>query len=230
VRILWTFSKAFAAYGDKASHRTACRAFDYILHRFWDAESGGVFRLLDYLGHPVETKKRIYRQAFTVYALAEYHFGPGDKESLARAIRIYEAIGSARYDPQHKEYFETYERDWTLAQEQRLSEVDMDEKKSMNTHLHLLAVYANLLRTGDDAGCAVASRSYFAFSGTTSSTRRRITSECSLIRSGILNRTTSLSATTSKEVGFSAKPPKYMATSRSSRRGPGGGAGGAGSS
>jgi mannobiose 2-epimerase len=34
--------------------------------------------------------------------------------------------------------------------DQRLSDVDMDEKKSMNTHLHLLEAYATLLRHHED--------------------------------------------------------------------------------
>jgi mannobiose 2-epimerase len=145
-RILWTFSKAYSVYHNEVYLEMAHRAFDYITRYFWDTESGGVFWMADYLGRPLETEKRIYGQAFTVYSLAEFRRATGDPDALAKALQIYEAIESASYDALHRGYFETYERDWTLAQDQRLSKVDMDAKKSMNTHLHLLEAYANLLR------------------------------------------------------------------------------------
>ena len=145
-RILWTFSKAFSAYGDPVYLDAARRAYEYLVRFFWDNEFGGVYWMVDYQGNPFDTKKRIYGQAFTVYALAEYYHATGDAEILARALRLVEVIEASGHDPANGGYFETYERDWTLAVDQRLSEVDQDEKKSMNTHLHLLEAYAALLR------------------------------------------------------------------------------------
>jgi mannobiose 2-epimerase len=150
-RILWAFSKAFSVYRDPAYLATARRAYEYLTHSFWDSEFGGYYWMVDYEGHPLDTKKRIYGQAFTVYALAEYYHATGDAEILARAMRIVEEIESAGHDDSRGGYFETFERDWTEAADQRLSEVDMDEKKSMNTHLHLLEAYATLLRHHEDA-------------------------------------------------------------------------------
>ncbi len=145
-RILWTFSKAFSVYRDPVYLATAHRAYDYLTRYFWDAEFGGVYWMLDYLGKPHDTKKRIYGQAFTVYALAEYFHTSGDPGALDKALRMVRSIESASHDEANGGYFETYDRDWTLAKDQRLSDVDMDEKKSMNTHLHLMEAYATLLR------------------------------------------------------------------------------------
>jgi mannobiose 2-epimerase len=150
-RILWTFSKAFGVYRDPVYLATARRAYEYISQYFWDNEFGGVYWMVDCEGRPLDTKKRIYGQAFTIYALAEYAHAGGGQEAIGRAMQLVERVESAGHDDVNGGYFETFERDWTAAADQRLSEVDMDEKKSMNTHLHLLEAYATLLRYREDA-------------------------------------------------------------------------------
>ncbi len=150
-RILWTFSKAYSVYRNPVYLGAARRAYEYLVRFFWDEQFGGVYWMVDYQGRPLDTKKRIYSQAFSVYALAEYYHAAGDAEILARALRLVEVIESAGHDNEQRGYFETYERDWSLAADQRLSDADLDEKKSMNTHLHLLEAYATLLREHEDA-------------------------------------------------------------------------------
>jgi len=149
-RILWTFSKAYSVYRDPIYLAAARRAFDYLCSHFWDDEFGGVYWMVDPLGRPLDTRKRIYGQAFTIYALAEYGHATGEPQAIDRAMSLVAQIELAGHDSEHHGYFETYERDWTLAVDQRLSEVDLDEKKSMNTHLHMLEAYATLLRHHED--------------------------------------------------------------------------------
>lgn len=150
-RILWTFARAYRVYRDDEYLVTARRAYEYLTKFFWDEEFGGVYWMLDCEGRPHETKKRIYGQAFTVYSLAEFYAATGDNDALAKALRMVEKIETAGHDAARGGYFETYERDWSLAADQRLSEVDMDERRSMNTHLHLMEAYATLLRSHEDA-------------------------------------------------------------------------------
>ncbi len=145
-RILWTFARAFAVLRDPACAAAAQRACDYLVRFFWDAECGGFFWMLDCEGQLLETEKRVYGQAFALYALAEYCRATGDDNALDLALRASEKIESVAHDAARGGYFETYRRDWSLAADQRLSPVDMDEKRSMNTHLHVLEAYAGLLR------------------------------------------------------------------------------------
>ncbi|MGD0206532.1 MAG: AGE family epimerase/isomerase [Verrucomicrobiota bacterium] len=146
-RILWAFSAVHQARPDALFKQMAGRAFDFVMNHFWDAQLGGAFWRLDDTGRVLDDSKKIYGQAFYIYALAEYHRAFGVPVALARAIDLFELIERHAHDPGHGGYLEVRRRDWSEADaEARLSDKDMSEKKSMNNHLHLLEAYTNLYR------------------------------------------------------------------------------------
>jgi mannobiose 2-epimerase len=148
-RILWAFSAAFRVKPEPIYQQMAERAYEVVFYRFWDAQHGGAFWQLDGDGRVVDAAKKIYGQAFYIYAMAEFHQAFGSTEevpTLDRAIELFELIERHAYDPQHGGYLEVRRRDWSEAADTRLSDKDMNEKKSMNNHLHVLEAYTNLYR------------------------------------------------------------------------------------
>jgi mannobiose 2-epimerase len=55
------------------------------------------------------------------------------------------------FDRKSKGYFEAFSRDWQELKDMRLSEKDANEKKTMNTQLHILEAYANLYQIWPEA-------------------------------------------------------------------------------
>jgi mannobiose 2-epimerase len=155
-RILWTFARAAAVHHDPEARAMADRAWEYLRRHFVDPVHGGVFWTVDHRGAPRDTKKKLYAQAFAIYAFAEYGRSTGEAEPIQEALRLFDLVERHGSDPARGGYGENYERDWTLAGDQRLSDVDLDTRRSMNTHLHVLEAYATLRHVTDDARVAAA--------------------------------------------------------------------------
>ena len=145
-RILWAFSAAYNHCGENKYLENATRAFKYISEHFIDKEFGGVYWTVDFKGNMVDSKKQIYALAFCVYGLSEYYAASKDEKALKLAMDLYVLIEQNSYDVNKKGYLEAFARDWKEIKDLRLSEKDANEKKTMNTHLHIIEAYSNLYK------------------------------------------------------------------------------------
>ncbi|WP_039916876.1 AGE family epimerase/isomerase [Cellvibrio mixtus] len=145
-RILWFFSEVALAVDNPDYRRCARRAYDYIAAHFVDNEFGGVYWELDSTGKPINTKKQIYAQAFTIYALCAYYQLSQDGQALELAQSCFALIEQHGIDREREGYLEAFTREWGLIDDLRLSEKDLNYPKSQNTHLHILEAYTRLYK------------------------------------------------------------------------------------
>ncbi len=151
-RILWTFSTAAGLVNDKHYEEVADYSYEWFTQHFFDPLNGGVFWSLTHNGEPLDTKKQVYAQAFSIYALSAYYGLTRKKEALEQAIGLYQCVEKYSYDELYPGYFEAFTREWEHIEDLRLSEKDANEKKTMNTHLHVLEGYSLLYKYWPDAG------------------------------------------------------------------------------
>ncbi len=145
-RIIWAFSAAYGKTGNKEYLLAATHAKDYFLSHFQDNRFGGVYWSVDKNGKRCDAKKQLYAQAFAIYGLSEYYRINPDDQALKMAVNLYKIVQKHFADKVSGGYIEALSRDFSPLEDMSLSEHDINARKTMNSHLHLLEAYANLYK------------------------------------------------------------------------------------
>lgn len=145
-RILWAFSAGYLMTNNDEYLKTASRAFKYISDHFHDKEYGGIYWSLTAEGKPLQTRKQMYALAFCIYGMSEYYKATQDERALNFCKELFQLLEIHSFDKKNLGYLEATTREWKRLEDMRLSAKDNNEKKTMNTHLHIIEAYTNFYR------------------------------------------------------------------------------------
>ena len=141
-RILWFFSNAYLKLRDEKLLAEAEHAYRFLRDCCEDKEKGGVFWSVTYDGRVLDGTKHTYNQAFAVYALSSFYRASGRQEALQLAQELFDLIENTCTDAYG--YLESFDRNWVLEDNDKLSENGLLADKTMNTLLHVLEAYTEL--------------------------------------------------------------------------------------
>ncbi len=143
-RITWFFSAAYLELKDESLLEEARHGFEFLRQYCIDRREGGLFWSVKYNGIPEDTTKHTYNQAFAIYALSTYYDASKDERALEIAASLFEIIETKMRD--QGGYLEAFNRDFTPASNEKLSENGVIAERTMNTLLHVLEAYTEYYR------------------------------------------------------------------------------------
>jgi mannobiose 2-epimerase len=152
-RHVWTNAKAAERYPEVPHYaKGAQHGFLFLRDKFWDAENGGFFWLLDKKGNVKgDSTKTAYGNAFGIYALAAYFRQSGDEEALALAKKAFHWLDSGAHDPVYKGYFQHLDRyGKPIARTTDTPSTSDLGYKDQNSSIHLLEAFAELYQVWPD--------------------------------------------------------------------------------
>lgn len=158
-RHIWTLSMLYKNYPDRSEFlEYANHGFKFLKEKMWDAEAGGFYIIVDQEGNPIPEnihEKRIYGNAFAIYALAEYFSVSKNEDALELAKKSFEWIEKNPHDPVYGGYFEFLHRDGSPVLEGQEFHTTLNDHvvvglKDYNSSIHILEALTTLYKVWPD--------------------------------------------------------------------------------
>lgn len=153
-RILWFYSNVYLSTKDEEALKNATHAFEFIKNHCFDEINHGIYWMLDYKGGVKDDIKNAYNQAFCIYGLASYYRATKCEESMQLAFDLFMCLET--YFKDDCGYLEAFSVDFKNPVESAICDQGVVADKTMNTLLHVLEAYTELLKAGNHPTVAVA--------------------------------------------------------------------------
>lgn len=143
-RILWFYSSAYLLLHKDELLKMAEHAYHFLITYCFDSRYGGVYWSVNSDGSVADDSKHTYCQAFAIYALSAFYQAEPRAEALHFAYSLYRIIEENCKDGGG--YLEAFQRDFSPASNEKLSENGVLADRTMNTLLHVMEAYTELYR------------------------------------------------------------------------------------